>query len=68
MTLRSWRGGNSGRPLSIAICTALPNTVTASLVGRLDGVKDAGVVRDSTGKFVGANGYGNLNLFNSHAC
>ena len=54
--------------MSIAICTALPNTVTASLVGRLDGVKDAGVVRDSTGKFVGANGYGNLNLFNSHAC
>lgn len=38
-------------------------TVTATLVGRLDGVKDAGVVRDSAGKFVSANGYGNLNLY-----
>jgi hypothetical protein len=38
-------------------------TVTATLVGRLDGVKEAGVVRDSSGKFVSANGYGNLNLY-----
>lgn len=38
-------------------------TVTATLVGRLDGVKDAGVVRDSSGRFVSANGYGNLNLY-----
>ncbi len=38
-------------------------TVTATLVGRLDGVKEAGVVRDNSGKFVSANGYGNLNLY-----
>jgi len=38
-------------------------TVTATLVGRLDGVKAAGVVRDNSGKFVSANGYGNLNLY-----
>jgi hypothetical protein len=38
-------------------------TVTATLVGRLDGVKDAGVVRDASGKFVSANGYGNMNLY-----
>lgn len=38
-------------------------TVTATLVGRLDGVKDAGIVRDSSGKFVSANGFGNLNLY-----
>jgi hypothetical protein len=38
-------------------------TVTATMVGRLDGIKDAGIVRDSSGKFVGANGYGNLNLY-----
>lgn len=38
-------------------------TVTATLTGRLDGAKEAGVVRDSSGKFVGANGYGNLNLY-----
>ena len=37
--------------------------VTATLVGRLDGVKEAGIVRDSGGKFVSANGYGNLNLY-----
>jgi hypothetical protein len=40
-------------------------TVTATLVGRLDGTKDIGVVRDSTGKFVSTNGFGNLN--NYHA-
>lgn len=38
-------------------------TVTATLVGRLDGVKEAGVVRDNSGKFLSANGYGNLNLY-----
>jgi hypothetical protein len=38
-------------------------TVTATLTGRLDGVKDAGVVRDSGGKFVSANGFGNLNIY-----
>jgi len=38
-------------------------TVTATLVGRLDGVKEAGVTRDSAGKFVNANGFGNLNLY-----
>jgi hypothetical protein len=32
------------------------------LVGRLDGIKDAGVIRDSAGKFVSANGYGNMNV------
>jgi hypothetical protein len=38
-------------------------TVTATLVGRLDGVKEAGVTRDSAGKFVSTNGFGNLNLY-----
>jgi hypothetical protein len=38
-------------------------TVKATLVGRLDGVKDAGIVRDGSGKFVGASGFGNLNLY-----
>ncbi|HEY6305986.1 MAG TPA: hypothetical protein VI488_05935 [Candidatus Angelobacter sp.] len=37
--------------------------VTATLVGRLDGVKEVGIVRDSGSKFVSANGYGNLNLY-----
>jgi hypothetical protein len=38
-------------------------SLTATLIGRLDGVKEAGIVRDSAGKFVGASGYGNLNLY-----
>lgn len=38
-------------------------TVTATLVGRLDGVKEAGLARDAAGKFVGASGFGNLNLY-----
>jgi hypothetical protein len=38
-------------------------TVTATLVGRLDGVKEAGIARDSAGRFVNANGFGNLNLY-----
>jgi hypothetical protein len=38
-------------------------TVTATLVGRLDAVKDAGVVRDSAGRFVSVAGFGNLNRY-----
>jgi hypothetical protein len=38
-------------------------TATATIVGRLDGVKDAGIVRNSTGKVVSANGFGNLDLY-----
>lgn len=37
--------------------------VTATLVGRLDGLGEAGIVRDNGGKFVSANGFGNLNLY-----
>ena len=38
-------------------------SVAATMVGRLDGIKDAGIVRDSQGKFVGAQGFGNMNLY-----
>lgn len=38
-------------------------TVTATLVGRLDGVKEAGIARDNAGKFVNVDGFGNLNLY-----
>ena len=37
--------------------------VTATLVGRLDGVEDAGLSRDAAGKIVGIAGFGNLNLY-----
>jgi hypothetical protein len=40
-------------------------TVTATFVGRLDGTRDTGVVRDSAGKFVGVNGFGNLNRYSA---
>jgi len=37
--------------------------VTGTLVGRLDGVEESGIGRDSGGKFTSANGFGNLNLY-----
>lgn len=37
--------------------------VTATLVGRLDGVEDAGAQRDAAGKITGISGFGNLNLY-----
>lgn len=40
-------------------------TVTATLVGRLDGTKDTGVIRDKDGKFVSVSGFGNLNRYNA---
>jgi len=40
-------------------------TVTATLVGRLDGTKDTGVIRDNAGKFVGVNGFGNLHRYSA---
>ena len=45
-------------------CLACPRyTVEATLVGRLDGVSAAGLVRDSSGKVTGLAGFGNLNLY-----
>jgi len=38
-------------------------TVGATVTGRLDGMKEAGVVRDASGKLTGVNGFGNLNLY-----
>jgi hypothetical protein len=40
-------------------------TVTATLVGRLDGTNDTGLVRDSGGKVTGIGGFGNLNRYNA---
>lgn len=39
-------------------------TVTATLVGRLDGV-EAGLQREKTGKVVAINGFGNLNAYSA---
>lgn len=39
--------------------------VSATLVGRLDGVAKAGVQRDSTGKIVGWSGFGNLSAYSA---
>jgi hypothetical protein len=41
------------------------NKVTATLVGRLDGVSKAGIRRDSTGKIAGWSGFGNLNAYSA---
>ena len=40
-------------------------TVTATLVGRLDGMKETGLIRDSSGKVIGLGGFGNLNRYNA---
>ena len=40
-------------------------TVTATLVGRLDGTNSPGVARDSKGNFVSLNGFGNLNRYSA---
>lgn len=37
--------------------------VTATLVGRLDGVADASIKRDASGKIVGLGGFGNANAY-----
>lgn len=39
-------------------------TVTATLVGRLDGVK-AGIIRDKDGKITAINGFGHLNAYSA---
>ncbi len=40
-------------------------TVTATLVGRLDGAKDTGLIRDSGGRVIGLSGFGNLNRYSA---
>ena len=48
------------------LCLGCPKfTVTATLVGRLDGTKDTGLIRDSGGKVIGLSGFGNLNRYNA---
>ncbi len=39
------------------------NEVSATLVGRLDGVADASLRRNGTGKIIGLGGFGNLNAY-----
>ena len=38
-------------------------TVAATFVGRLDGTKDSGLIRDESGKVIGLSGFGNLNRY-----
>jgi hypothetical protein len=40
-------------------------TVTATLVGRLDGTNTAGLQRDSAGKVIGLGGFGNANRYSA---
>jgi hypothetical protein len=40
-------------------------TVSATLVGRLDGSKDTGLIRDSGGKVIGLGGFGHLNRYSA---
>lgn len=40
-------------------------TVTATLVGRLDGTKDTGLIRDGAGNVIGIGGFGQLNRYSA---
>jgi len=40
-------------------------TVTATLVGRLDGAADTGLIRNGKGRIIGLGGFGNLNRYNA---
>jgi hypothetical protein len=40
-------------------------TVSATLVGRLDGTKATGLIRDSGGKVIGLGGFGHLNRYSA---
>ncbi|HLZ12738.1 MAG TPA: hypothetical protein VKP58_09140 [Candidatus Acidoferrum sp.] len=40
-------------------------SVTGTFVGRLDGTKDVGLLRDAGGKVVGIGGFGNLNRYSA---
>jgi hypothetical protein len=40
-------------------------SVSATLVGRLDGAKETGLVRDGAGKVIGIGGFGNLNRYSA---
>jgi len=48
----------------LAVCPGCPRyRVQATLVGRLDGVADATIQRDGSGKITGLGGFGNLNAY-----
>lgn len=48
------------------VCLGCMNfSVRAVLVGRLDAVKETGLIRDSAGKVTGLSGFGNLNRYNA---
>ena len=49
---------------SRALCLGCPrNTVTATLIGRIDGVSAPGMTRDASGKVTAIAGFGNMNRY-----
>lgn len=58
----SWLAQPHGEELGICLgCTRYE--VTATFVGRLDGVADATLKRDASGRIVGFGGFGNMNAY-----
>jgi hypothetical protein len=52
------------RPKTPGMCLAcVKNDVMATLVGRIDGTENAGLVKDKTGKITSLDGFGNLNQY-----
>jgi hypothetical protein len=49
-----------------ALCLGcVKSMVAATFVGRLDGAKDVGLIRDSGGKVIGLGGFGHLNRYSA---
>jgi len=54
----------SQKPKTPGMCLGcVKNDVTATLVGRVDGTENPGLVRDKTGAITGLDGFGNLNQY-----
>ncbi len=54
----------SQKPKTPGMCLGcVKNDVTATLVGRVDGTENPGLVRDASGKITGLDGFGNMNQY-----
>jgi len=54
----------SQKPKTNGMCLGcVKNDVMATLVGRVDGTENAGLVKDKDGKITGLDGFGNMNMY-----
>ena len=54
----------SQKPKTSGMCLGcVKNDVMATLVGRIDGTDNPGLVKDASGKITGLDGFGNMNMY-----